>query len=67
MIGQGIIWGTLSVERFPPNPLQRLSASPPPPRFYLGSGGEPEFFGESLREAFFTKKVLSNDSCPIIG
>ncbi|MCL4872997.1 hypothetical protein KJ039_02840 [bacterium] len=53
-----IFWGKLSVERFPPDPLQRLLVPEKTPEIRGFSQEELKVFGKSLRETFY-KKVLS--------
>ncbi|HLC18072.1 MAG TPA: hypothetical protein VJM57_03550, partial [Thermodesulfobacteriota bacterium] len=53
------LWGKLSVERFPPGPLQRLLVPEKTPVKWGFSREGLKVFGESLIETFY-KKVLSN-------
>src|SRR3972149_11284110 len=53
-------WRKLSVERFPPDPLQRLLVPLLPPVNLWGAGGEElKVFWREFERTFFTKKVLS--------
>ena len=57
----------LSGERLPPAPLQRLLTAGNRSRPAWSGFRQLEFFGESSRESFFTKKVLSNKHLSIAG
>jgi len=60
MLMNQLFGGTFPKKGFPQGPLQRLFIVCKTPGNGLGSCRQIEFFGESLRESFFSKKVLSN-------